>query len=295
MTVSLSVDEVESAPIASFRSAPLHRFLRNKIATVAACMIVLLLLLCIFGPMFLVDANKVDLGNTLKGPSSHHWLGTDDLGRDLLARVLVGTRVSFLVAIGATLTALVPAVILGMLAGYYGWVMDDVLSRVFDILLAIPTLLLAIVIVNAVGPSLSSIIIAIGIADIPRYGRLTRALTMKVKETEYVRNGVALGYSDLRLMTRHVLPNIYVSILVIATGRFGGVALAEASLSFLGVGIQPPKPSLGNIVSEAQQYLRYDAIFAIAPGAALTLLTLSFCFFGDGLRDAFDVRDQGTR
>jgi peptide/nickel transport system permease protein len=185
--------------------------------------------------------------------------------------------------------------VLGIVAGYFGGILDDGLSRIFDILLAFPMLLLAIVVVAALGPSLTSVIIAIGISDVPRYGRLFRALTLELRDREFMRSAVALGYSKTRIILRHLLPNIYVPVLVIATGSMGKVALSESALSFLGVGVKPPQPSWGNIIAEGQPFLQYSPLIAVAPGVALTMLTIAFSFMGDGLRDAFDVREVTKR
>jgi peptide/nickel transport system permease protein len=287
------------SPAATLRRAltndSARRFWLNRPAVVATVVIVVLFLASFLGPFFTPDPTLVDVNSTFLHASWAHPLGTDDLGRDLLARVLDGGRVSFIVAFFATAVAVVPAGVLGIVAGYFGGILDDGLSRIFDILLAFPMLLLAIVVVAALGPSLTSVIIAIGISDVPRYGRLFRALTLELRDREFMRSAVALGYSKTRIILRHLLPNIYVPVLVIATGSMGKVALSESALSFLGVGVKPPQPSWGNIIAEGQPFLQYSPLIAVAPGVALTMLTIAFSFMGDGLRDAFDVREVTKR
>ncbi len=273
----------------------LRRFLRSKPAVVSAVILILLLLAVVIGPFFAPDPNVADITAKLQGHSSAHLLGTDDFGRDILARALLGGRVSFIVAFAATAVAVVGGGILGIIAGYWRGPVDDVISRIFDILLAFPMLLLAIIILAALGPSLAAEIIAIGMSDFPRYGRLVRAMTLEAKEREYIRSAVTLGYSRRRILCRHIIPNIYAGVLVVATGNMGKVALAEAALSFLGIGIQRPQPSWGNMISEGQAFLQISPLIAIVPGVAVTVMTICFAFVGDGLRDAFDIRGAGAR
>jgi peptide/nickel transport system permease protein len=285
---------------ATARAAPkdhtrLRRFLANKPAVISAVILILMLLAVVIGPFFAQSPNVSDITAKLQGHSSAHFFGTDDFGRDILARVLVGGRVSFIVAFAATAVSVVGGGILGLIAGYWRGPVDDVISRIFDILLAFPMLLLAIVILAALGPSLGAEIIAIGVSDFPRYGRLVRAMTLEAKEREYVRSAVALGYSRRRIIIRHIIPNIYTGVLVVATGNMGKVALAEAALSFLGIGVQLPQASWGNMISEGQPFLQIAPLIALVAGIAITVMTICFAFLGDGLRDAFDIREAGAR
>jgi peptide/nickel transport system permease protein len=268
--------------------------MRSRPATVGLLVLVLLGLASVAGPFFLPDPEFVNVRERLTAPSAIHLLGTDNLGRDLLSRVLRGGQVSFVVAIAATVFALLPSFVLGIGAAYYGGLVDEGLSRVFDVVLTFPALLLGIIFVAAIGPSPASLIIAVGIAFLPRYGRLIRALTLQVRQREYVLAALALGYDDLRVIRNHIFPNIIVPVLVIAAGNLGRAAIAEASLSFLGVGIQPPAPSWGNIIADSQPYLRYYPMFALVPAIFLSTATVAFAFVGDGLRDAFDVREPAV-
>jgi peptide/nickel transport system permease protein len=273
----------------------LKRFLSNKPAVAGAIILIVELLLVTIGPFFTSDPNVSHILEKLQGHSSAHFFGTDDFGRDVLARALLGGRVSFIVAICACFVAVAGGGILGIVAGYWRGPVDEVISRTFDILLAFPMLLLAIIILAAIGPSLGAEIIAIGFSDFPRYGRLVRALTLEAKEREYVRSAVALGYSRRRILVQHIIPNIYLPVLVSATSNIGKYALAEAALSFLGIGVQLPQPSWGNMISEGQAYLQIAPSIALVPGIAIMLMTISFAFVGDGLRDAFDIREAGAR
>ena len=271
----------------------LHRFLGSKAAVVALCVVVFLFLLTLIGPFFTQDPNAVNITDKFAAPSTAHWFGTDELGRDVFARVVIGGRVSFIVAFGATGLAVLLGGIIGITAGYGRRIVNEGLSRVFDTLLAFPLLLLAIVILAAFGPTMVAEILAIGISDTPRFGRLYRALTLEARDREYIKSARVLGYSTRRVVFRHILPNIYISVLVVATGNLGKTALAEAALSFLGIGVQRPTASWGNMIAEGSPYLQYAPWIALAPGIALTALTLGFAFLGDGLRDAFDVRETG--
>jgi peptide/nickel transport system permease protein len=245
----------------------------------------------IVGPWFAKDPNVADVVNKLHPPDAEFLAGTDQLGRDMLARLFAGGRVSMLVAFAATSIALVIGVFLGLVSGYRGGFLDDVVTRVFDVLLSFPTLLLGVIIVAAFGGSLTTVIVVISIATVPLVARLARAGTMSVKPLEYVQGVVALGIPTRRILFRHILPNVIVPVLVMATGNMGRVALSEAGLSYLGAGIQPPDASWGNMIAEGQPYLQYAWWVPVIPGTVLTLVTLAFSFIGDALRDAFDVRE----
>jgi peptide/nickel transport system permease protein len=297
VTVGQTPDQTPDQPS---RSKPesmargrLNRFLASKPAVVGLVVIIILFLATLIGPHFSQDPNVTHILDKFQSPSHEHRLGTDAVGRDILARVLLGGRVSFIVAFCATGLAVLLGGVLGVTAGYSRRWVDEGVSRVFDTLLAFPLLLLAIVILAALGPTMPAEILAIGISDTPRFGRLYRALTLEAKDREYVKSAKVLGYSRARIIFKHILPNIYVSVLVIATGNLGKTALAEAALSFLGIGVQRPTPSWGNMIADGRPYLQYAAWIALVPGIALTAFTLSFAFLGDGLRDAFDVREGG--
>lgn len=225
-------------------------------------------------------------------PSSKHWLGTDSLGRDLFSRLLYGARVSLTVALAVELLDLLVGVTLGMIAGYYGGRWDAWLMRMTDIMLAFPDLLFAVFLVAVVGPGLGSVILALGIVYWPNMARLVRSQVLTLKNLEYIESARALGMSDLRIMFKHLLPNLAGPVLVSATTGTASVILAEATLSFLGIGIQPPYPSWGSMVREGMEVFRAYPLQVIFPALAVALVTLSLNFLGDALRDWLDPRTQ---
>ncbi|HVT50893.1 MAG TPA: ABC transporter permease [Dongiaceae bacterium] len=274
-----------------WNSDPRRRFTSNTLAMVSLCWLFAVLAAVIVGPWFSVDPNVADVTARLKPPGADFILGTDQLGRDMLARVLAGGRVSLLVAVMATAVSLTIGVFLGVVSGYRGGFLDDAITRVFDVLLSFPTLLLGIIVMAAFGGSLFTVIAATSIATVPMVGRLARAGTIGIRPREYIQGVIALGIPTSRILLRHVLPNIIVPVLVLSTGNMGRLALAEAGLSYVGAGIQPPDASWGNMIAEGQPYLQYAWWVPVIPGTVLTLVTLAFSFVGDGLRDAFDVRE----
>jgi peptide/nickel transport system permease protein len=273
----------------SLTGGAVRRFLKNKPAVIGLALIVLIALAAIFGPMFTQDPNKTDIAQAFS--YSGHLLGTDDLGRDLLARVLAGARVALIVAVSATLLGLCLGMILGVSAGFIGGWYDEGLSRVFDVIATFPTILMAVLIVVALGPSLIGVIVAIGIAVTPRYGRQFRILTKSCAQRNYIQAVIAQGYSSPRVVLRHVLPNVVLPVAVIAGGNMGRAAVSEASLSFLGAGVQQPNASWGNMISQGAPFLQVNPGMCVYPGIALCVLAISFSFVGDALRDAFDLTE----
>jgi peptide/nickel transport system permease protein len=269
----------------------LRRFLHSVPGVVAAVVIVCIGLAAIIGPWFAQDPNFANVTQSFASPSGAHLLGTDDLGRDLLARVLIGARVALIVSLAATAIGLGIAMVFGVIAGYFGGILDELLSRAFDVIVTFPMILLAVLIVVALGPSITAVSIAIGIVVVPRYGRQFRVLTKSCVQREYVQAVIAQGYSPLRVIVRHVLPNILLPVAVIAAGNMGRLAVAEASLSYLGAGVRPPNASWGNMIADGQEYLQTAPGIAVYPGIALCVLAISFSFVGDALRDAFDLSE----
>ena len=227
-----------------------------------------------------------------KAPSLVHWLGTDDLGRDELSRMIWGAQASLLAGVVSVLITIVIAVPTGLVAGYFGGWTDQIISRITDALLATPFLILAIALAAFLGPSLTNAMIAIGVSAMPIFIRVTRGQVLAVKTEDYVEGARAIGLSHLRIITRYILPNVFSAILVQSTLSIAVAIIAEASLSFLGLGQQPPAPSWGSMLNAAQRFLTQAPWMAIWPGLAIFLVVLSLNLLGDGLRDALDPRQR---
>ncbi len=228
-------------------------------------------------------------------PSVAAWLGTDQFGRDLLSRLLFGARVSMAISFSAVGLAATLGAAIGLLAGYFEGRVDHLLMRGVDVLMAFPTLLLALAVVATFGASLANLVAAITLAYVPIFSRVVRASVISVKQNEYVQASRALGAGDARLMTRAILPNVLAPVIVQATFNLSTAIMIEAALSFLGLGVQPPAPSWGTMLSEGRSFMELDPWLAVAPGAAITVAVLGFNLFGDGLRDLLDPRLRGVR
>lgn len=226
----------------------------------------------------------------LQPPSLAHPFGTDALGRDMFSRVVYGARIAVVMAVFGVGIAMVAGVGLGLVAGYRGNWSDQALSRLMEVWLAFPSLLLAIVIVARLGPSLKSTVIALGIVGVPSFFRLTRASTLSARRAEYVESAQAIGARDNRILLRHILPNVAPSLIVLATMRLGALVLAAGALSFIGLGAQPPQPEWGALLAAGRDYMDTAPWLAIFPGVCITLTVVGFNLLGDGLRDALDPR-----
>lgn len=276
-----------------------RRLKRNKPAMAGLIGIVLIVLLALLAP-FLAPANPYvqDLTNGLKLPGAAsnlsrggtYILGSDALGRDILSRVIYGSRVSLMVGIFSELITTTLGVTMGLIAGYYGKWVDNLIMRISDIMFAFPDLLLCIGIVFAFGPNLYNVFLAIGIVGWAGMARLVRSQVLSLKESEYVQAAKAQGLSDWRIIVRHILPNCLGPIIISITMGIPGAIMSEASLSFLGLGAQPPTASWGSMIWDARAYLRVDPLFSIWPGIAIMFAVFAFNLFGDGLRDAIDPR-----
>ena len=243
----------------------------------------------VVGPV-VVPFNPADqeLALRLEGPTGLHWMGLDELGRDIFARVLAGARISLLVGLVVVGVSATIGITLGSIAGYFGGRIDEAISRVMDILLAFPGLLLAIAMVAVLGPSLTNVILALTLIGWVGYARLVRGQVLRAREFEYVQAARALGAATSRILARHIVPTALPAVTVQATLGMGGAILAEASLSFLGLGVQPPTPSWGTMLSYGKAHLLEAPHLTIFPGLAIAVLVLGFNFLGDGMRDALD-------
>ena len=289
----MSAVDVAVAPRVRTRRRALRRLRRRPLAVAGMTVASLFVLAALFAPLIApYDPAATNFDAVLQQPSSAHIMGTDDLGRDVFSRVVYGARASLEAGVLATLLALVIAVPLGLMAGYYrGW-WDPVISRVSDVMLAFPFLIVAVGMAAIFGPSLRNVVIALGIAAIPWIVRVTRGEALALREQEFVRAAVANGAGDRTILGRHLLPNMAGVLLVQATVWIPQAIIGEAVLSFLGLGVQPPTPSWGSMLSAAQPFISLDAWLAVWPGLAIFLATLSFNLLGDGLRDVLDPRTQ---
>jgi peptide/nickel transport system permease protein len=278
------------------RSDLLHRAWRvgrRRPAALAGAVVVVLFVVMAVGAPWIAPADPVrtDWGKIRKAPSWSHPFGTDELGRDGFSRVVWGARISMQAGVFSIVLAMAVGVPVGLVAGYYRGALDQVIMRLTDAWLAFPFLILAIGLVTILGPSLTNATLAIGLGAMPTYIRLTRGLVLSTKEEDFVHGARALGAGDLRVMARHILPNVASAILVQATVAVPTAIIAEAVLSFLGLGVQPPAPSWSTMLNAAQQFLEQAPWMAYWPGLAIFVLALSFNLAGDGLRDVLDPRD----
>jgi len=274
----------------------LRRFRRNKLAMLGLAFIVLLILAAIFAPLITSYDPIHDRarGQYRDGPSAEHWLGTDTIGRDVFSRIVYGARISLRIGILATALSLLIGVTLGSIAGFFGGIIDSIVMRITDMFLAIPYIVLAIAIATVVGRGKeNTVILVLGLTGWLAIVRVVRATFLGLKELEYVEAARALGFSRLRIMARHVLPNALQPVIVYGTIAIGGVILAEAALSFLGVGVFDPTPSWGLMIENGRRDLANAPHMLFFPGLAVLLTVLAFVFVGDGLRDALDPKLRG--
>ncbi|WP_164219575.1 nickel transporter permease [Virgibacillus sp. YIM 98842] len=284
------IDTEEIEAISPWKDS-LKQLRKNRFALVGLIIILFFIILGIVAPLLTsYTYEEQDLVNRLQPPSSEHWMGTDDLGRDIFTRVAYGARVSLQVGFFAVTGALVFGTLLGIIAGYFGRWVDMIISRIFDILLAFPSILLAIAIVAILGASLQNALIAIAIINIPIFGRLVRSKVISLREEEYIMAARAQGMKNGRIILHHILPNSIAPIIVQSTLGFGTAILEAAALGFLGLGAQPPTPEWGQMLASSREFIQLAPWTLIMPGLSIMLVVLGFNLIGDGLRDALDPK-----
>ncbi len=277
----------------SFAAQTFHYLLKNKLAVTGGVLVFLVFVLSIFAPWIAPHKpSAIDINNILVGPSFSHPLGTDDLGRDVLSRMLWGGRISLEVGFVAVGIATLIGIILGSIAGYYGGWIDSLIMRAVDIMLSIPTIFLVLAVIAILEPSILNIMVVIGLTSWMEPARLIRAEFISLKEREFVLAARAIGATDGRIIIRHVLPNGLSPILVSATMGIGGAILIESALSFLGLGVQPPTPSWGSLLSSGKDNIEIAWWLSAFPGLAILVTVLGYNLLGEGLRDAFDPRQR---
>lgn len=292
-TTAATAPVVASATPSRFRNS-WRLFKRNQLAVVGAVIVVILILLAIFGSWIApYDPIDQDLPKQLQGPSAAHWLGTDDFGRDILSRIIVGARVSLMVGVIATGLGAILGTLAGLVAGFYDR-LDTWVMRLMDVLLAFPSILLAIGVIAMLGPSLTNVMIAVGIRSIPTYARLVRSTVLSVRTNEYIEAAKTIGCRDWAILLKHIFPNCVNTLIVVSSLQIGDAILTASLLSFLGLGVQPPTPEWGQMVNAGRGLLREAPQISTFPGIALFLAVIGFNLLGDGLRDALDPRMKNT-
>jgi ABC-type dipeptide/oligopeptide/nickel transport system permease subunit len=265
----------------------------NRAAFVSLVLIGFLVIVAVIGP-YVVPYNPIEtnMANALTPPSAQHWFGTDQLGMDIFSRVIVGTRVSLVVGLLAVSIAMTVGVILGSIAGYIGGRVDNIIMRLMDMMLAIPSILLAITLMAALGKGIDKAVVAIGLVSIPEYARIVRSNTLSIKENDYVSAARIAGNSNLKIISKHVLPNALSVIIVRATLGMSAAILDMAALGFLGMGVQPPQAEWGDMLGRARGFIFQAPHTLFFPGIAITLTVLAFNLLGDGMRDALDPKSR---
>lgn len=286
----LSVKAVEEKLTPPWKEA-LQSFGKNKLAVAGLGIVVFFIIIAILAPVIAPYSYKEQvLSDRMLAPSSEHWFGTDDFGRDIFSRILYGARISLWVGFFSVLGSVVFGTMLGIVAGYYGRWVDAIISRIFDIMLAFPSILLAIAVVAILGPSLKNALIAIAVINIPNFGRLVRSKVLSVKQEEYIMAAKAVGMRDTRILISHILPNSISPVIVQATLAIATAIIEAAALGFLGMGAQAPTPEWGKMLADSKNYITQAPWTLFFPGVAIMLTVLGFNLMGDGLRDILDPK-----
>ena len=296
----MSTSVHDAAPVAPQRlrwlKATISAFNANKTSWVGLVIVVAVILAAVLAPVIAPhDPLEQNILSRLQPPHENYYLGTDYFGRDILSRLLYGARISLVIGIASTVIAMLAGSLIGILAGWYGGRFDVVVMQAMDILLAFPSLILGLILVAMLGPSMENITIAIALTSIPSFARIARAPTISVKERDYIEAGRALAFSDARIMTRHILPNIFPEILVMASLWLANAIRTEASLAFIGLGVKPPTATWGGMIREGFENILDSYWLVLAPSLAILIIVFALNILGDGLRDAIDPKLKGER
>jgi peptide/nickel transport system permease protein len=268
-----------------------QRLKRNRLALAGGCVVLLLFVVSLLAPLIApADPNAIDAWHVLSPPSWHHWFGTDELGRDVFSRMIYGSRISLKVGFVAVGIAVSIGTLVGLLSGYYSGLVDTCLMRLVDIMLCFPAFFLILAVITFLEPSIWYIMMVIGLTGWMGVARMVRAETLSIREMDYITAARCIGCSDLRIIFRHILPNTLSPVLVSATLGVAGAILTESALSFLGIGVQPPTPSWGNILTSGKDYIEFAWWLSLFPGLAILVTVLAYNLLGEGIRDAFDPR-----
>ncbi|MBS3987460.1 MAG: ABC transporter permease [Erysipelothrix sp.] len=270
-----------------------RRLRKNKAAVVGLIILVILVIVAIFADVIApFDYTTQNLNAVLQKPNSTHWFGTDNFGRDIFSRVVYGSRISLRIGFIAVGIALIVGGSMGAIAGYFGGWFDTIVMRLVDIMLAVPTILLAISIVSVLGPGITNLMIAVGVSNVPTYARVVRASVLSIKETQYIEAARAMGSRDMTIIFKHVIPNTLAPVIVQSTIGVAGAILSAAGLGFIGLGIQPPNPEWGSMLNAGRHFIRDHPHLTTYPGLAIMVTILSLNLLGDGLRDVLDPKLQ---
>ncbi|KFC70955.1 Dipeptide transporter membrane component of ABC superfamily protein [Bosea sp. LC85] len=296
----MSASVHDAAPVAPPRlrwlKATISAFNANKTSWVGLVIVVAVILAAVLAPVIAPhDPLEQNILSRLQPPHENYYLGTDYFGRDILSRLLYGARISLVIGIASTVIAMLAGSLIGILAGWYGGRFDVVVMQAMDILLAFPSLILGLILVAMLGPSMENITIAIALTSIPSFARIARAPTISVKERDYIEAGRALAFSDARIMARHILPNIFPEILVMASLWLANAIRTEASLAFIGLGVKPPVATWGGMIREGFENILDSYWLVLAPSLAILIIVFALNILGDGLRDAIDPKLKGER
>ena len=268
-----------------------YRFRNNPLCIAGAIMVLLLIGIAIFGPVIAPnDPILVNTPDRFISPNGTYWFGTDEFGRDIFSRILYGGRIAVQIGIVSVTVAFVGGIVLGLISGYYGGIVDTVLSRLLEIWLSFPDILFVIAVVAILGPSLNNVILSLGFLSIPAYARIVRGSVLSARQETYVEAARSVGVGNGRIMLRHILPNVVAPLIILSSMRFGGALLTGAGLSFIGLGAQPPTPEWGAILSTGRMYMYQAPWITIFPGVAIAVFVLGVNMLGDGLRDVLDPR-----